>query len=146
MRAHELDQDGTILNTIEVESLGSLPGKTLVDASIGGSIDDRIIGGVVIPRPMPQPTIGERRAAIQAQIVDLERISLMNRGSRELSLVSMFDIATRKAEIVKSEDPEDDRTTEEIRDELLTQTPAYVKFKALDDAIKVLRDQYNSLG
>ena len=86
------------------------------------------------------------KAAALAEIERLEQESMMNRGIRELSLVSMFDIGTRKAEMMKAENTEDERTIEEIRDEILSQTPAYVKFKALDDEIRVLRDQYNAIG
>lgn len=50
MRAHII-KDGVIANTIEVELLGAIPG--LVDASVGGSIDDSIVNGVVVPKPAP---------------------------------------------------------------------------------------------
>lgn len=50
MNAHQLDADGVIINTIVVEALDALP--NLVDASIGGSIGDRIVNGAVVPKPI----------------------------------------------------------------------------------------------
>lgn len=49
MRAHVVSDSGVIMNTIEVESLDFMPG--LVDASIGGTIGDSIINGVLIKAP-----------------------------------------------------------------------------------------------
>lgn len=49
MRAHQLDANGVILNTIIVESLGAFP--NLVDASIGGQVGDSIVGGILRPAP-----------------------------------------------------------------------------------------------
>ena len=46
MRAHMLDENGLIINTIEVESLDIFP--NLVDADIGGAIGDWIIDGKVV--------------------------------------------------------------------------------------------------
>lgn len=50
MNAHQLDAAGVIINTIVVEALDALP--NLVDASIGGSIGDRIVNGAVVPKPV----------------------------------------------------------------------------------------------
>lgn len=49
MKAHELDADGWIINTIIVPSLSFKEG--LVDASIGGVVGDRVVDGVVSSRP-----------------------------------------------------------------------------------------------
>lgn len=46
MRAHLLDEDGWIINTVLVPDLNFIPG--LVDAAIGGQIGDRIVNGVLI--------------------------------------------------------------------------------------------------
>ena len=48
--AHQLDNEGKIINTIVVNSLDALPGETLIDASIGGSIGDSIIGGAIVQK------------------------------------------------------------------------------------------------
>jgi len=60
VKAHVIE-NGLIVNTIEVDSLNVLPG--LVDASIGGSIGDSIVNGVVVPKPIPTPTIEELKLA-----------------------------------------------------------------------------------
>lgn len=53
MRAHILDADGYIINTVIVPTLDFIPG--LVDATIiGGRIGDRIVDGVLIPKPDPE--------------------------------------------------------------------------------------------
>src|SRR5471032_2526736 len=72
MRAHQLDANGTIVNTIVVDSLDVLP--DLVDASIGGSIGDRVTmdgNGVptgFIPAPETPPSQTEIEDAIQASL------------------------------------------------------------------------------
>lgn len=48
MRAHVLNEQGEIVNTVEVASLDVIPG--LVDASIGGQIGDSLVEGVVVPK------------------------------------------------------------------------------------------------
>lgn len=56
MRAHQIDKDGNIINTIEVKSLSDFP--NLVDASIGGGKGDSIVNGVLVkaaPAPIPVP-------------------------------------------------------------------------------------------
>lgn len=56
MRAHQLDASGVILQTIIVSDLDFMPG--LVDASIGGQVGDRIVGGMLVPGT-PAPAIPE---------------------------------------------------------------------------------------
>ena len=51
MRAHVVDENGIIINTIIVDSRDFLP--NLVDAVIGGQIGDRIDGGLVVKKPSP---------------------------------------------------------------------------------------------
>lgn len=70
MNAHQLDANGVILNTIVVDSLDVFP--NLVDASIGGSIGDRIINGAVIPKPVSPPSVPEFVAMWQARAVMIE--------------------------------------------------------------------------
>lgn len=69
MRAHQIDSNGLILNTIVVNSLDDLP--NLVDASIGGGRGDSVIGGVLVPasavQPVPQAVT--RRQAKQALLL-----------------------------------------------------------------------------
>jgi hypothetical protein len=67
MRAHQLDADGVIINTIMVESLDFLP--NLWDAAIGGQIGDSIINGQLVPAPPPAPPVPQevtRRQGLQA--------------------------------------------------------------------------------
>lgn len=57
MNAHELDENGKIINTIVVRSL-DFPGKRLVDAGIGGTKGDSVIDGVLVPHvPEPAPRV-----------------------------------------------------------------------------------------
>jgi hypothetical protein len=49
MRAHLLDANGVITNTIVIDSLDLFPDWHLVDASIGGQIGDSIVNGIVVP-------------------------------------------------------------------------------------------------
>lgn len=69
MRAHQIDSNGLILNTIVVNALDDLP--NLVDASIGGGRGDSVIGGVLVPasavQPVPQAVT--RRQAKQALLL-----------------------------------------------------------------------------
>lgn len=53
MNAHQLNENGLIINTIVVNDLSFLP--NLIDASIGGGIGDSVIDGVLIPAPPPPP-------------------------------------------------------------------------------------------
>lgn len=66
MRAHIIDS-GVIVNTIEVESLDAFPGA--VDASLGGSIGDSIINGVVVQKPAPAPVAPSEITMRQARLV-----------------------------------------------------------------------------
>lgn len=74
MKAHELDGNGLILNTIVVDSLDFLP--NLVDASIGGSIGDSIIDGglvkvvPVVPVPASVTMRQARLALLGAGLLD----------------------------------------------------------------------------
>ncbi len=71
MNAHQLDANGVILNTIVVDSLDVLP--NLVDATIGGTIGDRVVAGVVSPKPpalTPVPFSVTRRQARQALLIN----------------------------------------------------------------------------
>lgn len=63
MKAHQLDADGFILNTIVVDSLDVFP--DLIDASIGGSKGDRIVNGGVVPAVLSLAEL----AALRQQLV-----------------------------------------------------------------------------
>lgn len=58
MNAHQLDANGVIINTIVVDDLNVFP--SLVDASIGGAIGDRIINGAIVPAPAPAPVVPQK--------------------------------------------------------------------------------------
>lgn len=68
MRAHTIE-NGKIVNTIEVESLDTLPGCTLIDADEhGGSIGD-LWDGTAITKPAPtQPPIPRTVTMRQARL------------------------------------------------------------------------------
>ena len=69
MRAHQLDANGVILNTIVVTSLDQFPDLHLIDASIGGQAGDSIIDGQLVPAPPPAPPVPaevSRRQGLQA--------------------------------------------------------------------------------
>jgi hypothetical protein len=143
MRIHFIE-NGVVVNTIEDESVEKVqavfPDSQLF-AFEGGGPGWLFQDGAIVPPPVPPMTDEERKAAIQAEIDRLEDVSRMNRGVRELALVTMSDLATRKAEMIKAANPDDPRTVEQIRNDELSTTPAYVKFKALDDQIAALRAQ-----
>lgn len=87
MRAHQLDKNGVIINTIEVESISVLP--NLFDASIGGSKGDSIVDGVLIPKQ------ADIRANIIAQISEIENSNpITHRALREMALgtFEMFNV------------------------------------------------------
>lgn len=72
MRAHQLDANGVIINTILVDTLDILP--NLVDADIGGNIGDKIVDGVVVAAEIVVPakvvpTSVTRRQARQALLL-----------------------------------------------------------------------------
>jgi hypothetical protein len=76
MKAHQLDENGYIVNTIIVDSLDALPGLTLVDASIGGQIGDRIVDGLIVPQPIKENSESKeealaRLASLEEQIAEL---------------------------------------------------------------------------
>lgn len=64
MRAHQLNAQGVIVNTIMVASLDFMPG--LVDASIGGQMGDRVVNGALVPMP-PAPRVPQVVSLRQAK-------------------------------------------------------------------------------
>ncbi len=66
MNAHQLNENGLIINTIVVESLDALP--DLHDASLGGSIGDSIIDGLLVKKPLPLIPISDLKASKNAEI------------------------------------------------------------------------------
>lgn len=55
MIAHQLDADGVIITTLEVDSLDIL--ENLVEATMGGKRGDRIVDGKLVPAPEPGPVV-----------------------------------------------------------------------------------------
>lgn len=75
MNAHELDQDGKIINTIVVRDL-DFPGKRLVDAALGGTVGDSVINGVLVPHiPAPAPRVVPQTVPRKAA-----KLALLNAG------------------------------------------------------------------
>jgi hypothetical protein len=124
MRAHVIE-NGKVINTIEVEDLSFM--SNLVDANLGGTIGDTW-DGERFATPAPDPSAV--RAAIKAQIDELEQQSMMNRGVREFCMHGMEQQAAILAQAQGT-----------TVDAILLSLPAYVKFKALDDQIAALRSQ-----
>jgi len=97
--------------------------------------------------PEEQAEIDERRASaaanaaieakniILAQIDDLERNALENRGSRELHMRLMEREAIAEAAALSTPD------ALVTADQVLARVPYYAKLKALDDQIATLRAQ-----
>ncbi|HWT40970.1 MAG TPA: hypothetical protein VN081_06955 [Dongiaceae bacterium] len=75
-----------------------------------------------------QPYI-DTRAEIQAQIDQLERESLMNRGSRELAMRQIEE----RAQL--------DATAENTAEQILAAQPFYARLKQVDDQVSALRVQ-----
>lgn len=69
MKAHQLDGEGRIINTIVVESLDVIPG--LVDAVVGGKIGDIVVDGALNPLPVAR-VVPESVAMWQARAVLIE--------------------------------------------------------------------------
>lgn len=69
MRAHQLDANGVILQTIIVPALDFMPG--LVDASIGGQVGDSIVDGVLLPA-VPAPVVPQRIPMLNAHLELIE--------------------------------------------------------------------------
>lgn len=64
MRAHLLDQNGKIVNTLIVDALDCMPG--LIDADkFHGDIGDSWANGVFTPAQTPMPTVADYTDAIQ---------------------------------------------------------------------------------
>jgi len=87
MRAHIVSEDGTIINTIVVDDLNVFP--NLVDASIGGNINDKIVDGKIIP------TSNEIAIAEMAKEVRRLRDEFL---SRDVDSINTFRAATMTPE------------------------------------------------
>ena len=83
MKAHELDANGVIINTIVVNSLDVL--QNLVSAAAGGGIGDSIINGVLIPRTI-EPAVAAQPVVTTAQI----RLALQAAGMTEAAVDALF--------------------------------------------------------
>lgn len=141
MRA-ALIQNGYVVNVLEVDSLDFMPG--LVECKTG-NIGDSYVNGSIIPKPGPtEDDIKElRRAELMVQITALETGSLLNRGSRELELICMQDLATRQAAILQPSMP--GRTIEEIANEIMAKRPYFTKLLALNKQVTTLRLEMEAL-
>lgn len=69
MRAHVMDGN-LIANTVKVDSLDAMP--NLIDAGIGGAIGDRIVDGVVVPKPAQPLPVPQSVAMWQAREILIE--------------------------------------------------------------------------
>mgnify|MGYP003658275126 FL=1 len=100
MKAHQLNEQGLIVNTIVVNDINVLP--NLIDASIGGGIGDSIINGMLIIKPAQLPTKQEINATIYDQLLKIDQKSI--RGLREGDNVRILSLesqaATLRAQLV----------------------------------------------
>lgn len=90
-------------------------------------------GNLTLPVELPNPN-----EAIDAQIEAIERETMVPRVLRELALVQMEDLATRKAAAWNEANPNSPPYTAAT---YLAVNSAYVKTKAVDDQIRALRAQ-----
>lgn len=69
MRAHLLDEEGFIVNTIEVDHLEQL--ENLVDAELGGTIGDRFVDGLLVKINKQVPATGVNAPILAAlEVID----------------------------------------------------------------------------
>lgn len=78
MNAHQLNEDGLIINTIVVDDINVFP--RLIDASIGGSVGDSIINGVLIPKAAPPVEVPQAVPMLSAKLalINSGHITLVN--------------------------------------------------------------------
>lgn len=107
MNAHQIDVNGIIINTIIVDSIDFEP--NLVDASIGGSIGDSVVNGVIIPKPAPPVKVPEFVDMSSAQLY-LLRAGLLGAVESYVAALTGQDgqeaaILWNKATIVRRDSP-----------------------------------------
>lgn len=139
---------GTLLDhgdTLEIEGDALYPKQTIEGYSLQElEVEDDFnpfsyiwASGALTLKPPPEPTTEEKLAqadAIQSHIDELEKTSILNRGSRELELLIMEDRASTLA------------TAQGITQaQVLTSIIYYVKLKALDTQIANLRAEMATL-
>lgn len=94
MKAHQLDENNTIINTIEVDSLDVFP--SLIDASNGGSIGDIMREDGTFESPPPvELSKEEHNAAIIAQLVIIDSKTI--RALRENNVDRLAELDAQAA-------------------------------------------------
>jgi hypothetical protein len=127
MRAHQLDGNGLIINTVVVADLSVLP--NLIDAAIGGGIGDSVIDGVLVPKTEGINAVKEQRRASILQTIDsIERQYLANRGAREMDI-----------EILRREAAQKSQETGVPVEDILSASPYYTKLILVDNQCRALR-------
>ena len=78
MNAHQLNEDGLIINTIVVDDINVFPG--LVNASIGGSVGDSVINGVLVLKADPPVEVPQSVPMLSAKLALINggHITLVN--------------------------------------------------------------------
>ncbi len=134
MRAAQLNEFGIVINFAEVGSFD----YPFIDPT-GLNIGDHVIDGVVQPKtPDELEAIRQIKIAnLQSQIDNIERSTLLNRGSREFEIVSCQDLAARKAVILQPSMPT--KTLDEIAALVLASNVYYGKLLALNSQVTALR-------
>ena len=102
MKAHVI-QNGVIANTIEVDALDVIPG--LVDASIGGSIGDSFVDGVVVPKPAQPVPVPQSVTMRQAARALLDADLLDDVEALVATLPRAYQIDWDRASVVERSNP-----------------------------------------
>lgn len=81
MRAHILDEQSRIINTVMVESVTD----GMISADIGGGIGDLVVDGAIVAAPKPEQTADEYNAPILAMLalLDAKSIRPLREGDAE---------------------------------------------------------------
>ena len=87
MRAHVIDEAGLIEDTIMVDELA----EGQVDASIGGSIGDRVIGKVVVPLVGQPVSTKDFNAPILAELDAIDAKSIRPLREGDTARVGMLE-------------------------------------------------------
>lgn len=74
MIAHQLDADGVIVTTLEVDSLDIL--ANLVEATMGGGRGDKVVKGKLVPQGPKVISDEENDADVMAQLLKIDLASI----------------------------------------------------------------------
>lgn len=138
MRAHQLDENNVIIGTIEVSDLNFMPG--LVDASVGGTLGDKIINDVVTKAGDAQP-IEEFEAAREKYLDQV-------REQREKVLVRLAGYGTQLMLVEPPDNPEEKTLCQTVMQALLdiTSIPAVTAATTMGALKAAVQDEYEAIA